>query len=43
MKKVYFAPEFEEVKINMQNALLAGSGGSNAGDDPEQRETDPDW
>lgn len=43
MKKTYFAPEFEEVKINMQNAILAGSGGTSGGDDPEPKDPNPDY
>ncbi len=44
MKKTYFAPEMEDVKIDMKYTILAGSvPGSKDGDDPETKETDPDY
>ena len=44
MKKNYFSPECEEVKVDLKYSILAGSiPGSKDGDEPEERETDPDW
>jgi len=43
MKKTYFAPECEAIELQLQS-LICVSGGTNAGDDPEERQTGgTDW
>jgi len=46
MKKNYFSPECEEVMIDLKYSILTGSSvipGSKDGDDPEERDPNPDW
>ena len=44
MKKTYFAPEMEVVNIVMQNTLLNASAiVDTSGDNPQEKETDPDY
>lgn len=41
MKKTYFAPEFEEIKLNLQGALLADSEGGINDDNSTKTDDNP--